>query len=396
MEDYEAQELEFWRKIHEQGMSRAQMLKRSVAAAAGLTVLSSPGVAWARERGLLATPPLRGKSISMKELIAEAKKEGHLNTIALPPDWANYGEIMKTFQSKYKIAISNANPDGSSAEENQAVQSLQGDPRAPDVVDDGPAFAISGTAQGLFARYFNTNFATIPRSMKDTRGYWTGDYWGAISIGYNANLVNPAPKTWKDLLNPAYKGKVALNGSPLTSGSAVAGVFSAALANGGSLNDVGPGIDFFAQLKKSGNFIPVQSTPQTVASGQTPISIDWDYLNLAYTREFPAANWKVTVPSDGVYGAYYCQAINAHAPHPWAARLWEEFLYSDQGQLLWLKGYSHPARFQDMVARKVVPKALINALPDAKIYARVKFASSGQQAAAKAKIATDWPSKVGA
>ncbi len=397
MEDYEAQELEFWRKLDEEGISRSQMLRRSAAAAFGLTILSSPGVAWAsRARLGAAAPPLKGSSIPMKELIAQAKKEGHLNTIALPPDWANYGEIMSAFQKKYGISITNSNPDGSSAQENEAVRSLKGDPRSPDVVDDGPAFAISGTAEGLFGKYFNTNFATIPRAMKDTRGYWTGDYWGAISIGYNANLVNPAPKTWKDLLNSAYKGKVALNGSPLTSGSAVAGVFSAALANGGSLSDVGPGIDLFAEMKKNGNFIPVQSTPQTVASGQTPISIDWDYLNLGYTKEFPAANWKTIIPSDGVYGAYYCQAINATAPHPWAARLWEEFLYSDQGQLLWLKGYSHPARFQDLAKRKVIPSSLLTALPPASLYAKVKFASSGQQTAAKAKIAADWPSKVGA
>ena len=396
MEDYEAQELEFWRKLDEEGMSRSQMLKRSVAAAAGLTVLSSPGVAWARERGVRVAPPLKGSSVSMSELVAQAKAEKGLNTIALPPDWANYGEIMSTFQKKYGITITNSNPDGSSAEENQAVQSLKGDSRAPDAVDDGPAFAIAGTAQGLFAKYFVTEFSTIPRAMKDTRGYWTGDYWGAISIGYNANLVSPAPKTWKDLLNPAYKGKVALNGSPLTSGSAVAGVFSAALANGGSLNNVQPGVDFFAQLKSVGNFIPVQSTPSTVASGQTPISIDWDYLNLGYVKEYPAADWKVVIPSDGVYGAYYCQAINATAPHPWSARLWEEFLYSDQGQLLWLKGYSHPARFQDLAARKVIPASLLAALPPASIYAKVTFASSGQQTAAKNLIASSWPSKVGA
>lgn len=395
MEEHEAQELEFWRKLHEMDMSRSQMLKRSIAAAAGLTVLSSPGLAWARERGIRVAPPLKGKSISMKELIAQAKKEGHLNTIALPPDWANYGEIMSTFSKKYGMPITNANPDGSSAEENQAVQSLKGDARAPDAVDDGPAFAISGTAQGLFAKYFVTEFSTIPRNMKDTRGYWTGDYWGAVSIGYNANLVNPGPTTWADLAKPQYHGKVALNGSPLTSGSAVAGVFAAALANGGSLNDVGPGIDFFAKLKSSGNFIPVQSTPQTVASGQTPISIDWDYLNLGYTKEFPAANWKVTIPSDGAYGSYYAQAINATAPHPWAARLWEEFLYSDQGQLLWLKGFSHPARFQDLAKRKVIPNALLTALPSAALYAKVKFASSGQQTNAKNLIAQQWPSKVG-
>jgi putative spermidine/putrescine transport system substrate-binding protein len=395
MEDNEIQVEEFWRKLAEEEISRTQMLKRSAAAAFGLTVLASPSIALAARGTAGKTPPLRGKSVTLKEMIAEAKKENHLNTIALPPDWANYGEIMSTFQKKYGIKITNDNPNGSSAQENEAVRSLKGDKRAPDVLDVSPGFAISGAAEGLYTKYFNTNFLTIPRAMKDTRGFWTGDYWGAISIGYNANIIKTAPKTWKDLLKSDYKGKVALNGSPLTSGSAVGGVFAAAIANGGSLNDVGPGIDFFAQLKKAGNFITVQSTPQTVASGQTPISIDWDYLNLAYVKEFPAANWKVTVPSDGVYGAYYCQAINATAPHPWAARLWQEFVYSDQGQLLWLKGFSHPARFQDLARRKVIPKSLLTALPAASIYSQVKFASSGQQTRAKALIAQEWPSKVG-
>ena len=205
--------------------------------------------------------------------------------------------------------------------------------------------------------------------MKDGRGFWVGDYWGVISIGANQNIVKNVPKTFADLLKPDYKDQVALNGSPLTSGSALAGVFAAALANGGSLSNVGPGIDWFAKLKSVGNWVPVPATPQTVASGQTPISIDWDYNNLAYVKEFPAAKWKVTnIPADGVYGGYYCQAINATAPHPWAARLWQEFIYSDQGQLLYLKGYVHPARFTDMVARKVIPKALTSTLPAGWLY----------------------------
>ena len=196
--------------------------------------------------------------------------------------------------------------------------------------------------------------------MKDTRGYWWGDYWGAISIGYNQNLISNPPKTFKDLLKPEYKGKVALNGSPLTSSSAVAGVFAAALANGGSAQDVGPGIDCFAQLKKSGNYIPVaddvrrrlrRARRRSRSTGTTTTS--------RTSSEFPAARWKVNIPTDGVYGGYYAQAINATAPHPWAARLWEEFLYSDQGQILWLKGFAHPARFNDLAKRKKIPKALL-------------------------------------
>jgi putative spermidine/putrescine transport system substrate-binding protein len=386
MEDYELEEIEFWAKLEEESMSRGSMLRRSAAAAFGLTILSGPAAAWAG-----SAEALTADGTPIKKLIAAAKKEGQLNVIALPHSWANYGQIISTFKKKYGLKMDEANPDGSSAQENQAIRSLKGDSRAPDVVDVGPSFAIAGATEGLYAPYRVATYKTIPARMKDSRARWVGDYWGAISIGYNSNLVKPAPKRFKDLLGSAYRNKVALNGNPLTSNSAVSGVFAAALANGGSLNNVGPGIDFFRQLKKAGNFIPVDGTPQTVASGQTPIVIDWDYLNLGYRKLYPAAAWRTVIPTDGVYGSFYCQAINASAPHPNAARLWLEFLYSDQGQLLWLKGYSHPARFQDMAKRKKIPAALLKALPSPKLYAKVKFASDAQQTAAKAKIAAEWP-----
>jgi putative spermidine/putrescine transport system substrate-binding protein len=394
MEDYEAQEVEFWAKLEEEGMSRSSMLRRSAAAAAGLTIFGSAGTALAASRRGFA-PPTRGSKDGLAALVKAAKKEGKLNTIALPRDWANYGELMDTFAKKYGISITNDNPDGSSAQENEAVRSLKGDSRAPDCVDVGVSFAIAGANEGLYAKYFPSTYKTIPRAMKDGRGFWMGDYWGAISIGYNGNLISNPPKTWKDLLKPEYKGKVALNGSPLTSNSAVSGVIAAAIGNGGSANDVGPGIDFFAALKKSGNFIPIQTTPATVASGQTPISIDWDYNNLAYIKGLPAAKWGVSIPSDGVYGGYYAQAVNATAPHPYAARLWQEFIYSDQGQILYLKGFAHPARFNDLAQRKVLPKSLLSALPSPALYAKVKFASIGQQTKAKTLIAQQWPTKVG-
>ena len=396
MEDYQEQEYEFWRRLEEEQLDRRRLLKRGLAAGAGLTIFSLSDLALATRQRVLADPPVLGKSVTVKQLIAEAKKEGRLNTIALPPDWANYGEVMSTFTKKYKIPITNDNPDGSSAQENQAVRSLKGDPRAPDVLDVGPSFAIDGANEGLYAKHFTRNFKKVPRAMKDGRGFWLADYWGIVSFGVNTAVVSNVPRTFDDLMKPEYKNRVALNGSPLSSGSAVAGVFAASLANGGSLSNIGPGIDFFAALKKAGNFIPVQATPSTIASGQTPITLDWDYLNLAYVKEFPSARIRVAIPSDGIYGAYYCQAINATAPHPWAARLWQEFLYSDQGQLLWLKGFTHPALFTDLVGRKVVPKSLLDALPPPGPYSKVKFASRAQLTAARAQIAAEWPAKVGA
>ncbi len=396
MDEHQEQEYEFWRRLDEEQLDRRKLLKRGLAAGAGLTIFSLSDLALATQQRVLADPPLLGRSVAVKEMIAEAKKEGRLNVIALPPDWANYGEIIKTFSRKYGIPITSDNPDASSAQENQAVRSLKGDPRAPDVLDVNPGNAILGANEGLYAKHFTRNFKKVPRAMKDGRGFWVGDYWGIVSFGVNSAVVSNVPRTFKDLLKPEYRNKVALNGSPLSSGSAVAGVFAASLANGGSLNDIGPGIDFFAKLKDVGNFIPVQATPGTIASGQTPVTIDWDYLNIAYIKEFASAKIRVAVPTDGIYGGHYCQAVNATAPHPWAARLWQEFLYSDQGQLLWLKGYSHPALFTDLLTRKVVPKSLLDALPPAGPYAKVKFASPAQQSKARAQIATEWPKKVGA
>lgn len=392
MEDYQEQEQEFWRKLHEEEMSRGQMLRRSAAAAAGLTILATPGLAFAaRQRGT-ATPPVRGRDISMAELVKEAKKENHLNVIALPPEWANYAEILPTFTKKYGIGITSDNPEGSSGEEVQAVISLKGQSRAPDVVDVGPGFAVGPANQGLYAKYYNTNFATVPRAMKDGRGFWTGDYWGVISFGANLSIVNKVPSDWSDLLTANYK--VALNDDPRKANAAFSGVFAASLANGGSLNDITPGIDFFAKLAKAGKFQAINVTPQTIASGQTPVTLDWDYNQLGFKKTSTNFKWDVTVPKTGAYGGYYCQAINATAPHPWSARLWEEFLYSDQGQLLWLKGFAHPARFPDLVARKVIPAALLKALPPASLYAGVKFASLSQISKAKAIVAAQWGPKV--
>ncbi|MDX6312151.1 MAG: putative spermidine/putrescine transport system substrate-binding protein, partial [Streptomyces sp.] len=278
-------------------------------------------------------------------LLTAAKKEGALHVIALPPDWANYGAVIAGFKKKYPgIKVTSENPDGSSQDEVNAITSRKGQDRAPDVVDLGSTFALSAASQGLLAPYKVADYAKIPAAQKDSQARWYNDYGGYISIGCDAKKVTTCPTTFADLLKPQYKGQVALNGNPTKSGSAFGGVYAAALANGGSLDDIQPGLDFFGKLKKNGNYNPVESTPATVEKGETPISIDWDYLNAGYATVFKSkgVDWKVSVPSDGLYAQYYSQAINKTAPHPAAARLWEEYLYSAEGQNLWLQGYARP------------------------------------------------------
>ncbi len=99
-------------------------------------------------------------------------------------------------------------------------------------------------------------------------------------------------------------------------------------------------------------------------------------------------------PPSGVFGNFYVQAINADAPHPFAARLWQEFLYSDEGQLLWLEGYSHPARFDDMVERGVIPQELLDKLPPPEPYEQVEFPSQKQTEKATKLLTEEWGKQV--
>jgi putative spermidine/putrescine transport system substrate-binding protein len=297
----------------------------------------------------------------MEKLIEAAKKEGTLNVIALPPDWANYGEILKAFEAKYGIKIDSAQPDASSQDEINAANQLKGQDRAPDVFDLGANVAIANTA--LFAPYQVAAWNDIPANLKESTGLWVSDYAGFMSIGYDASKV-PAPKTVQDLLKPEFKGKVALNGDPTQASAGFHGVMMCALGNGGSADDISKGVDFFKQLKANGNLLPVDPTPATIASGQTPVVIDWDYLNVAQTNALKGKiDWKVVVPENAVVGSYYIQAINKDAPHPAAARLWQEFLYSPEGQNLWLKGFARPVLLDTMTKNGTVDKTAAAALP---------------------------------
>ncbi len=279
----------------------------------------------------------------MDALVAAAQEEGKLNVIALPPDWANYGKIIEAFQAKYDIEVDSAQPDAASQDEINAATRLKGTDRAPDVFDLGQSVALANTA--MFAPYQVATFDSIDGAFKDPDGTWVNDYGGFMSIGYDSAKV-PDIAGVEDLLKPELKGKVALNGDPTQAGAAFSGVVMAAVANGGSPDDIAPGVDFFSRLSDAGNFLPVDPTSATIESGQTPVVIDWDYTNAAVTAKL--STWKVVVPENAQVGGYYYQAVNKDAPHPAAARLWQEFLYSDEGQNLFLGGGARPVRADAM------------------------------------------------
>lgn len=298
---------------------------------------------------------------TLADLEAAAKEEGQLNVIALPRDWANYGEIIDTFKERYpEIDVKEQSPDVSSAEEITAADTNKGLDTAPDVFDLGLTVALQNTEK--FAPYKVQTWDDIPAELKDPEGRFTGDYGGYMSIGYDSKRF-PEPATLQDLLKPEYKGAVALNGDPTQAGAAFASVGLATVQNDGTLDDFQPGIDFFSDMQKAGNLIKVDVTTATVTSGETPVVFDWDYLNAAHNANNP--DWKVVVFPGTGYAAYYNQAINIDAPHPAAARLWQEYLYSDEVQNLWLAGGARPARMEAMIDAGTIDQALADKLPEA-------------------------------
>jgi len=382
------------------------VLALAVAACSGGGATPSPSASQAASQPPAASAPASAPASAAasqaasgpdQALIDAAKAEGTLTTIALPHDWCNYGEAIETFKSKYSMQVNELDPLAGSGDEVEAIKANKDNPgpQAPDVIDVGLSFGPSATADGLLQPYKVAEWDTIPDTAKDADGNWWGDYYGVLSFETNTAVVPNPPKDWADLLKPEYKGKIALAGDPRVSNQAIQTVYAAALANGGSLDNAQPGLDFFKQLNAAGNLLPGIATSATIASGDTPITIRWTYNALA-NRDATAASGgpaiDVTVPATGRFAGVYVQGISKYAPHPNAAKLWNEFLYSDEGQNIWLKGYCHPIRYENLVATNAVPPEQLAKLPDV---SGAVFPTLDQLNAATTLITKGWDSTVG-
>jgi putative spermidine/putrescine transport system substrate-binding protein len=347
---------------------------------------------------LLATT-FSASAQSMDELVAAATAEGQLTVIALPHDWCGWGDIIAAFKAKYPgIEVNELNPDAGSADEIEAIKANKDNmgPQAPDVIDVGLAFGPSSTAEGLLMPYKVSTFDGI--EVKDPDGHWYGGYYGVMAFEVNTDIIENVPTDWADLLNDEYANAVALAGDPRASAQAILGVYAAGLGTSGDAATApAAGLDFFKQLNEKGNFVPVIGKASSIAQGTTPIIIRWDYNALA-DRDTLAGNppIEVVVPASGVLAGVYAQAVSAYAPHPNAGKLWLEYIYSDEGQIGFLNGYCHPARFNEMVAAGKVPQEVLDKLPPADAYAKAVFPTLDEQAANRELVTTQWDSVVGA
>ncbi|HHU39751.1 MAG TPA: ABC transporter substrate-binding protein [Propionibacterium sp.] len=295
-------------------------------------------------------------------LVEAAKAEGQINVIALPDDWANYGEIKKNFETKYGITVNSILPDASSKEEIDAADKNKGTDKAPDVFDLGGAVALESTDR--FAPYKVEAWDDIPDANKEATGLWVNDYTGIMSVGYNATKFGEITSL-DQLTDPKFAGQVALNGKPTEAGSAFNGFLMLNNANGGTFDDFSKGIEFVKSLTDAGTFNVQDVTASTIDAGTHGVVFDWTYNHVSTAERLGAkgVDWKIFVPSGGEIASYYNQAINKDAPNPAAARLWQEYLYSPDGQNGWLKGGANPVLFDAMEEAGTLDTEAAAALP---------------------------------
>lgn len=359
--------------------------------------------------GIVATAPVLGAcgsggttdpsaiGRSFDEITTKAQEEGTLRLIAYEEDWANYGGHFREFKAKYGLQITVDSPDASSAEELLAVKNLKGQETQPDVLDIGYSFVNPAIEQGLIEPYKPSNFDSIPDNLKDPEGHWIGAYYGVISLGIDRSRVATIPTSFADLKKPEYKGMIALPGDPRQGASSVATVFAAALANGGSLDDVTPGIDFFAELSKSGNLVNTSNPASALTTGEAALVFDWNYNWLGRQEQLQrdGVDFEYVVLEDGVFGNFYAQPVTAGAQRPNAGRLWIDWLTSDEGSEQYALGGAVPARFTELAAAGKLSDEALASLPHPDIVAQVELPAAEQGDAANQIIATQWAQKVG-
>ncbi len=286
--------------------------------------------------------------------IAGAKAEGQIVSYGMTDDWVNLGAIWKEIQTRYSVV--HTDTDMTSAEQ---ITRLLAEKNAPvmDVADIGFDFVAPLIENNLAMPYKNTSWDKIPANFKDAEGRWAVAYWGAISFLVNTDLVKNAPQTWDDLLKPEYKDMVCSR-DPSKSTYATGSVLAAAYAHGGDESNVQPGLDYFKQLRDGGNWRQgVVLNVAAVQKGECPISIVYDFDGFA-KRDATGLPLQVIIPKDATVGMLFAEYISAVAPHPNAAKLEQDFLLSDEGQVMLAQGYAHPARSDVVLPADVAAKLL--------------------------------------
>lgn len=331
--------------------------------------------------------PGSASPLPLQQLQRSAQKEGKVSSVGMPDSWANWKATWDDLQRLY--GIQHVDTDMSSAEE-IAKMIAEGKNARVDIGDIGYEFAELAKSRGITAPYKPSTWSQLPSWARDTDGHWMIAYTGTIAFAVNRHRLKKTLHSWKDVL--ASDARVCI-GEVGRAAQANAGVLSLAIALGGDESHLNPALDAFARLAKQGRVLMVNPSPALMERGEADVFVLWDFNGLTYRSTLPNKDdYDIVIPSDGSVTSGYTTIINRYAPHPAAARLTREYIFSDAGQLNLARGYARPIRIDHLKLPADVSARLI----DSKQYAAARPVRISEWMAAVTTLGARWQTGVAA
>lgn len=308
-------------------------------------------------------------ALTLDEIIEGAKAEGHVESVGMPDSWANWGLSWEGLEAEY--GITHADTDMSSAEELQMF-ATEGENGTKDIGDVGFAFGSQAIEQDLVQGYKTSYWDSVPDWAKAEDGKWMVAYTGCTTFLTNTELVSDVPTSWADVKAGDYT--VALG--DINGGTAQAAVIASAYAFGGSLDNLDPAFEFWTELAEAGRINTLDILQANFESGEVSMGVIWSYTAIPYKEQISQYAMEATIPSDGSIMSGYASVINKYAPHPYAAALAREYIFSDAGQANLAKAGAIPTRTDVEIPEEIQEATFkqadyANAIPmeDAEAYA---------------------------
>ena len=309
---------------------------------AGIACTTGLGLTGCEDSAAPAAEAVDYNSMSLDDIIAQAKEEGQINSVGMPDTWANWVGTWDDIEEKY--GITQADQDMSSAEE-IAMFKQEGTDGTKDIGDVGQQWGPTAEAEGVTLKYKTSYWDEIPDWAKDDDGDWIVGYYGTMSIISNDDQVPNPPTTLAELADGDYKVSI---GDITAAAAAQHAVLAIAVALGGGLDNMQPAYDFITKIAEAGRLDVSDVSVARLESGEVAVGLNWDYNSLNYRAQIlqnnPDAKFTVSIPTDGSVQSGYATIINANAPHPAAACLAREYILSDEGQVNLARGYATPIR----------------------------------------------------
>lgn len=300
-------------------------------------------------------------SMSVDDIAAKAKEEGKVESVGMPDTWANWGLTWKGIKDKY--SIEHADTDMSSTEELQMFKT-EGEKGTKDIGDVGQAFGAQAISEDLVMGYKTSHWDSVPDWAKGDDGKWMMAYTGATTFLTNTDIVKDAPKSWADL----EKGDYPVSIGDISGGNAQAAVIASAYAFGGDLNNLDPAFKFWEKMAKAGRINTLDILQQNFETGEVPVGVIWSFTAVPYKDQITKYKLQADIPTDGSIMSGYASVINKNAPHPYAAALSREYIFSDEGQANLAAAGAIPTRTdvkipEDIQKATFTPDAYKNAIP---------------------------------